>query len=66
MSVDSTVMENVLIQLAKTVLVPFGLIEVASATDTAIQKKIFGLRTTALINLKEEIKNILQISQSLE
>ena len=41
MSVDSTVMENVLIQLAKTVLVPFGLIEVASATDTAIQKKIF-------------------------
>ena len=59
MSVDSTVMENVLIKLAKTVLVPFGLIEVASATDTAIQKKIFGLRTTALINLKEEIKNIL-------
>ena len=59
MSVDSTVMENVLIQLAKTVLVPFGLFEVASATDTAIQKKIFGLRTTALINLKEEIKNIL-------
>ena len=59
MSVDSTVMENVLIQLAKTVLVPFSLIEVASATDTAIQKKIFGLRTTALINLKEEIKNIL-------
>ena len=59
MSVDSKVMENALIQLAKAVLVPFGLIEVASATDTANQKKIFGLRTTALLNSKEEIKNIL-------
>ena len=40
---------NVLKLIAKSVLVTLGLTAVASATDAAIQKKIVGLRTTAMI-----------------
>ena len=35
-------MKSVLTQLAKSVLVPLQLMTAASATDTAIQNKIFG------------------------
>ena len=35
-------MKNVLKPLAINVLIPLGLAAAASATDTAIQKKIFG------------------------
>ena len=35
-------MKNVLKPLAKSVLLPLGLIAIASATDAAIQKKVFG------------------------
>ena len=41
-------MKNVLILLAKSVLILLGLTAVASATDEAIQKKIYGSGTTAL------------------
>ena len=37
---------NVLKSLAKIVLAPLGLTAAASATDTAIQKKMFGSGTT--------------------
>ena len=35
-------MKNVLKTLAKSVLIPLGLTATASATDAAIQKKLFG------------------------
>ena len=35
-------MKNVLKTLAKSVLIPLGLTAAASATDAAIQKKVFG------------------------
>ena len=42
-------MGNVLNPLAKGVLIPLGLTTVASATDTAIYKKMFGSGFTTLI-----------------
>ena len=42
MSVDLPLMKNVLTPLTKSVLVPLELTAAASATDAAIQKKIFG------------------------
>ena len=41
--------ENLLKPLAISVLIPLGLTAAASVTDVAIQKKIYGSRTTALI-----------------
>ena len=35
-------MKNVLKTLAKSVLIPLGLTATTSATDAAIQKKLFG------------------------
>ena len=46
-------------------MVPLGLTAPASATDTAIQKQIFGLGTTTLIILNEKI-DIMKIVKSLE
>ena len=37
-----------------------------SATDAAIQKKIFGSSTTALINSNEEMEDIKKIVKSLQ
>ena len=42
-------MKNVITSLAKDVLVPLGLTAVASATDQAIQKNVFGSGMTTLI-----------------
>ena len=41
-------MKNVLKTLAKTVFIPLGL-TAASATDAAVQQKIFRLGTTTLM-----------------
>ena len=46
MTAGLPLMENVLTPIAKSVLVPLGLIAVASATDATIQKIIFGSDTT--------------------
>ena len=43
-------MKNVLKPLAKSVLIPLGLRALASATDAAIQKRIFGSGMTTLIS----------------
>ena len=40
--------KNVFTSLAKSVLIPLGLMTAASATDSAIQKKILGSYTTAI------------------
>ena len=39
---DFPLMKNVLKTLAKIVLIPLGLTVATSATDAAIQKKLFG------------------------
>ena len=59
-------MKNVLKPLAKTVLIPLGLTSAASATDAAIQKKIFGSGTTTLIISNEEMNDVMKIFKSLE
>ena len=50
---------NVLKPLAKSVLIPLGLTAAASATDAAIQKKMFGSGVTTLIISNEEANNIM-------
>ena len=59
-------MKNVLKPLAKSVLLPLGLIAAASAADEAIYKNMFGLGTTTLINLNEKMNHIMRIVRSLE
>ena len=46
---------NTLKPLAKSVLIPLGLTVAASATDSAIHKKMVGSGTTILIISKGEI-----------
>ena len=57
---------NVLKPLAKSVLIPLRLTAVASATDAAIRKKIFGSGFTTLIISNEEMEDIMEIVKSLE
>ena len=58
---------NVLKLLAKSVLIPLGLTAaVASATNAAIDKKIFGPGFTTLIISNEEMNDIMKIVNSLE
>ena len=46
-------------------MIPIGLIAALSATDAAIQKKIFGSKT-APITANEEIDDIMKIVKSLK
>ena len=59
-----SLMKNVLKLLAKSVLIPLGLPEAASATDAAIRKKMSG--QTTLIISNEGMNNIMEIVKSLE
>ena len=59
-------MKIVLTPLAKSILISFGLTAGASATDAAIQKKLFGSGTTALIILNKEMEDIMKTVKSLE
>ena len=52
--------------LAKSVLIPLGLMAAASATDAAIHKKLFGSGFTTLIISNEEMEDIMKIVKSLE
>ena len=58
-------MENLLKPLAKSVLIPLGL-AAASATDAAIDKKMFGSSIATLIMSNEEINDIMKIVKLLE
>ena len=60
------VIRNVLKTLAKNVLIPLGLTAAASATDSAIHKKMFGSGTTTLIIFNEEMNDIMKMIKSLE
>ena len=57
---------NVLKPLAKSLLIPLELTAAASATDTAIQKKMFGSAFTTLLVSNEEMNDIMKIVKSLE
>ena len=59
-------MNNVLKQLAKSILMPLGLTAAASARDAAIQNKLFGSCLTTLIISNEETNDIINIVKSLE
>ena len=58
-------MKKILPSLAKSVLIPFGLIA-ASATDAAVHEKMFGLGTTTSMISNEEMNDIMKIVNSLE
>ena len=60
------VIRNILKTLAKNVLIPLGLTAAASATDSAIHKKMFGSGTTTLIIFNEEMNGIMKMIKSLE
>ena len=60
------VIRNVLKTLAKNVLIPLGLTAAASATDSAIHKKMFGSGTTTLIIFNEEMNDVVKMIKSLE
>ena len=59
-------MKNVLTPLAKSVLIQLGLTAAASATDGAIQKKIFRWGTTALLIPNKQMEDIMNIVKSLQ
>ena len=61
-----SIMKNVLQPLTKSLLMPLGLTAVASATDEAFQKKMFGFGVTTLIISNKEMKDIMKIVKSLE
>ena len=57
---------SVLKPLVKSVLIPLGLTAAGSATDAAINKKIFGSGMTTLIISNEAMNDIMKIVKSLE
>ena len=59
-------MNNVLTPLAKYVLLLFGLIVAASATNAPIQMKIYGSGMAALIMSNKEKKDMMKLVKSLE
>ena len=66
MTTSLPLMKNVLTPLTKSVLVLLGLTAAASVTDAAIQKKIYGSKTTLVFSNEEEIYDILKVVKSLE
>ena len=66
MTAGLPLMKSVLMPLAEVVLLPLGLSAGMSAADAPIQKKIYGLGTTALIISNEEMKDIMKIVKLLE
>ena len=60
------IMKNILKPLAKSVLIPLGLTVAGSATDAAIQKKMFGSSVIRLIISNEEMNDMMKIVKSFE
>ena len=62
-----SLIKNVIKSLAKSVLIPLGLIAAASTADAGMHKKILGSRNmTTLIISNDEIEDIIKIVKSLE
>ena len=60
-----SLIKNVIKPLAKSVLIPLGLIAAASAADAGIHKKILGSGNTTLIISNEEMDDKIKIDQAL-
>ena len=59
--------KNVIKLLAKSILIPLGLTEAASAADAGIHKKILGFgNTTTLVISNDEMNDIINRVKSLE
>ena len=58
--------KNVNKSLAKSVLIPLGLIAAVSVTNAGIQTKILGSGTSTLIISNHEMEEIMEIVKSLE
>ena len=54
------------ISVGKNISAPLGLSAAVSATDAAIQKKIYGSGITTLVISNEELNDIMKIIQALE
>ena len=59
-------MGNVLKPLAKSVLIPLGLLAAVSVTDTGIHKKMFWSGAATLIISNDEIFDIIKIVKAIE
>ena len=66
LKIGYSLIENVLKPSAKSVLISLRLTPAASATDTAIYKKIFRSDTMKLIHSNEEMNEIMKIIKPLE
>ena len=58
--------KNVITPLVKSVLIRLGLTAAVLAADAGIDKKILGSGTTTLIISNDEMKNFINIVNSLE
>ena len=66
MTAGLPLMKSVFTPLAKSILLPLGLSVGMSTVDAAIQKKIYGSGTKALIFSNKEMEDIIKILKSLE
>ena len=66
MRVGLPLMKNALTRLAKSILIPLELTATASATDPAIQKKIYESAMTTLRISNKKMKDIMEIDKRLE
>ena len=66
MTAGLPLMKNVFTPLAKSVLIPLGIIAEASVTDAAIQKNIYGSGITVLITSNKEMEDVVKIIKWLE
>ena len=58
--------KNIIMSLAKSVLIPLGFTAAASAADAGIHKKILGSGNTTLIISNDEMEDIIKTVKSLE
>ena len=63
---ELTLIINVFKSLAKSVLIPIGLMVAESATDTAINEEMFESGFATLIISNEEMNDIMKIVKSIE
>ena len=61
-----SIMKHVFTPITENVLLPLGVTAAVSATDAAIQKKIYESGMTKLIISNKEMKDIIKIVKSLE
>ena len=61
-----SLIRNVLKPLATSIFIPLGSTAIASATDAAIHKNMFGSGMTTLIISNEEINDIMKMVKYLE